>query len=108
MAEEDYVFVGDLAGEEIPVEGTLSRVVYRGEGLRVVVFAFDAGQELSEHTSAYPAIVQVLSGKLLLTMGGDVVTMEPGDWAHMAADLPHSLEALEPTVMLLTLLRGPG
>ncbi|NND03248.1 MAG: hypothetical protein HKN91_10715, partial [Acidimicrobiia bacterium] len=46
----------DLAAEvEIPTEGTLSKVIYKDDQVRLVLFAFDAGQELTEHTAAIPA-----------------------------------------------------
>lgn len=100
-----HTFLPDLvATTEIPAEGTLSKVVYKDDQIRVVSFAFDEGQELTEHTAALPAIVQVLSGHLRLTMGSETFDAKPGDWARMAAGLPHSVEALEPSVMLLTLL----
>ncbi len=101
--------IADLAAEvEIPQDGTLSRVLYTDDQIRVVVFAFDAGQELTEHTAAAPAVVEVLSGRLRLTLGPDVVEAGPGSWAHMPARLPHAVVALEPSVMLLTLLRTGG
>ncbi len=101
-----HTFLAELTTSmEIPTEGTLSKVVYKDDSVRVVTFAFDRDQELTEHTAAMPAIVQVLSGRLRLTMGTDTVEVRPGDWAHMTAGLPHSVAALEPSVMLLTLLR---
>ena len=101
-----HTFLPDLpATIQIPKEGTLSKVVYKDDRIRVVLFAFDRAEELTEHTAAMPAIVQVLSGRLRVTMGKATVEMGPADWAQMAANLPHSVEALEPSVMLLTLLR---
>ncbi|MCP3937203.1 MAG: cupin [Actinomycetia bacterium] len=106
MTEGPTIFA-DLAAEvEIPQDGTLSRVLYKDERLRLVVFAFDAGQELTEHTAAVPAVVQVVRGRLLLTVGADEVAANPGAWIRMPADAPHSVRALEPSVMLLTMLPG--
>lgn len=104
MSDDTTVFI-DLVGEvEIPEDGTLSRVLYKDPSLRLVVFAFDAGQELTEHAAAVRAVVQVLRGRLQLTLGSEEVTGEPGGWFRMPADLPHSVRALEPSVMLLTML----
>jgi quercetin dioxygenase-like cupin family protein len=90
----------------VPVspDGTLSRVLHTDGDLRLVGFSFDTGQELTEHAAARPAIVQVLSGRLQMTLGAKQVEVGPGDWVHMPARLPHALVALEPTVMLLTML----
>lgn len=96
----------DVAQEvEIPVDGTLSRVLYRDDQVRVVVFAFDEGQELTDHTASKPAIVQVVSGRIRLALDGEPVELGPGSWVRMAPNLTHSVLALEATVMMLTLLR---
>lgn len=105
---DNATFFTDIAAEvEIPPNGTLSRVLYKDERLRLVVFAFDAGQELTEHTASVPAVVQVVRGRLDLTLGTEEVTAEQGTWIRMPASLPHSVRALEPSIMLLTML-PPG
>ena len=107
MGEAGQSQVMDLISEvEIPKDGTLSRVVYKDEAIRVVVFAFDESQELTDHTAAKPAIVQVLSGRIRLDLDGDSVELGPGTWVRMEAHLTHAVLALEPTVMVLTLLTG--
>jgi len=99
--------IADLAAEVVvPVDGTLSRVLYKDDNLRLVLFAFDANQELTEHTAAMPAVLQVITGSARLTLGADVTTATPGTWVHMPAHLPHSVFALEPTVLLLTMIRN--
>lgn len=104
-AEPPASVVLDIAEEiAIPVEGTLSQVLYRDDLIRVVVFAFDEGQELTDHTAAKPAIVQVVSGRIRLDLDGDPVELGPGSWVRITAHLTHAVHALEPTVMLLTLL----
>lgn len=56
-------YVADLASLiEIQPESTVSRVVMREDGLRVVLFGFDKDQALSEHTAAMPVTIQVLEG----------------------------------------------
>jgi quercetin dioxygenase-like cupin family protein len=90
---------------EIPDEGTLSRTLHAGDDVRVVVFGFAAGEELSEHTASRPAVIQVIRGELELTLAGEAVTAGPGAWVHMTAGLRHAVRAVTPAVMLLTLLR---
>ncbi|MCC7076906.1 MAG: cupin domain-containing protein [Acidimicrobiia bacterium] len=101
-----YTYLENVAdGIEIPAAGTLSRTLYKDDDMKVVVFAFDSGEELSEHTSSSPAVIQVLRGHLRLTLDGEVVEAASGSWVHMTAGLRHAVRAAEPTVMLLTLLR---
>jgi quercetin dioxygenase-like cupin family protein len=80
--------------------------VFDNDELRVVVFAFDRGQELSEHAATTPAVVQVISGRLRITLDDVDHEIHPGSWVHMEAHVNHSVVALEPSVMLLTLQRG--
>lgn len=85
--------------------GVASRVLARTGGGNVTLFAFDAGQGLEEHTSPFDALVIVLEGAMMLTIGGAAVRATPGTIVRMPADVPHALEAPEPTRMLLVMLR---
>jgi hypothetical protein len=60
---------------EIQPEATVSRTVLQAEGARVVLFSFDAGQVLTEHTAAVPALLQVLDGHLRITADGRTVDL---------------------------------
>lgn len=91
---------------EIPKNGTLSRVVFNADGLRVVLFAFDTGEQLTDHAATVPAVVQVIKGRLEMTLGDQTVEIDPGSWVHMDAHLIHALVALEPSVVILTLQRS--
>ena len=105
-----YTMLTDLAHQvETPADGTLSRTIYQDERLKVVLFSFSAGQELSEHTASTPAIMHFLAGDAELTLGNDEVAAGAGSWVYMPAQLPHSIRAKSPVVMLLTLLKSsPG
>ena len=99
--------LADLAATlEIPEQGTLSRVLYSDDQIRVVGFAFDEGQELTEHTATVPVIVQVVSGRFRFVATEGEWEIGPDSWVHMVADEPHSVYALEPSRLLLTLLRS--
>lgn len=91
---------------EIPADSIVSRTLYSDEQVKVVLFGFAAGQELSEHTASTPAIIHVLQGEATLTLGGDTRVAGPGTWVHMPARLPHAVVARTPVMMLLLLLRG--
>jgi quercetin dioxygenase-like cupin family protein len=87
--------------------GIASRVLARTAGGNVTLFAFDAGQGLTEHTSPFDALVMTLDGSLTLTIGGQIVHATPGTIVRMPADVPHAVEAPQPSLMLLTMLREP-
>jgi quercetin dioxygenase-like cupin family protein len=102
-----YAYTADLATliPEIPPDSILSRTFYEDEQLKAIVFAFAAGQELSEHTASHPAI-HILRGEADLTLGGDSKAGVPGTWIHMAAHLPHTVVARTPVIMLLLMLKS--
>lgn len=103
----NYTLIADLVKEaEIPVNGIISRAIYQDERVKAVLFGFDTGQELSEHTAAVPAILSMIKGEAQLTLGNDTMDVAAGAWVHMPGHLPHSVRAKTPVVMLLLLLRG--
>jgi quercetin dioxygenase-like cupin family protein len=83
----------------------VSRTIAKAKGGSVTLFAFDAGQELSEHTAPFDAFVQVLDGAVELTIGGEKVVARTGETVRMPAGVPHAVRALEPFKMLLTMVR---
>ena len=89
-------------------QGIASRVLAKTSGGNLTLFAFDAGQGLSEHTAPFDALVMVLEGALIVTIGGTEVRATPGTVVRMPADVPHALEAPEPARMLLVMLREPA
>jgi quercetin dioxygenase-like cupin family protein len=89
---------------EVAPESTVSRTVLKAEGGRVVLFAFDAGQELTEHTAAVPILLQVLDGRLRVGADGQQVVLAPGGLVHIGSRVPHDVLALEPARMVLTML----
>jgi len=86
--------------------GIVSRTILEGEGGSVTVFAFDAGQSLSEHTAPFDALVQVIDGKAHLHIGGRRVCATAGQIVLMPANVPHAVEAPERFKMMLTMLRS--
>ena len=81
---------------------TVSRTVMQKTGGNVVLFSFDTGEELSEHTAAMPVFVQTLKGRLKVTGNGRTVELVPGGLAYFPTRIPHAIYAEEPSVMMLT------
>jgi quercetin dioxygenase-like cupin family protein len=74
--------------------------------MRVILFGFDTGEELSEHTASVPAVLQIVKGEVELTLGEDTFPASAGAWAHMPANLKHGIIAKTPVVMLLIMAKG--
>ncbi len=89
---------------EVASGSTVSRTVLKAEGARVVLFSFDEGQELTEHTAAVPILLQVLDGRLRVGADGEHVELSPGGLVHIGSRVPHEILALEPSRMALTML----
>jgi quercetin dioxygenase-like cupin family protein len=106
----------ELLGKVVPLaslveyqkDAIVSRTLLRTDAGHVVLFAFDAGQELSEHTSPYKVMVLGVEGEADFTLSGETFKLRAGDLLLMAPNAPHSLKALTPFKMLLVLIRGEG
>ena len=84
----------------------VSRTLADNESGTVTLFAFDAGQGLSEHTTPFDALVHIVDGTAELTIGGEPIAASAGQIVLMPANIPHALKALEPFKMLLIMLRS--
>ena len=101
-----YTHIPNLADPaNIPAEGILSRTVFNDDQLKVVLFGFSVGEELSEHTASMPAIIQIIAGEARLTLAGDTFDASAGTWMQMPAQMPHSLYAKTPVIMLLLMMK---
>jgi len=87
-------------------DAVVSRTIAKTRVGTMTLFAFDAGQELSEHSAPYDAFVHVLDGEAALTIGGKPVTAHAGELVVMPADVPHAVKAHKRFKMLLTMLRA--
>lgn len=107
MSEPTYSFYPDLAAEaSMPSRGIHSQTLSDADGVELVLFALAAGERLSEHTAARPAIIHVLSGEGELTVAGDDHAVGSGSWMRMATRTPHALVARTDLVFALYLLPG--
>lgn len=80
--------------------------ITKSDGGNVTLFAFDAGQELSEHTAPYDALVHILDGEAEVRISGVPYLLAAGDAILMPANEPHALKAVKPFKMLLTMIRA--
>lgn len=84
----------------------VSRTLVKRSTGTITVFAFDAGQGLSEHTAAFDALVQILEGEAEITISGNAFRLQNGDAILLPAHQPHAVAALSAFKMLLTMIRS--
>jgi quercetin dioxygenase-like cupin family protein len=104
----------DLA-KEVPVDlknhisyaedSVVSKTLVNKKTGTLTLFAFDEGQELSEHTAPFDAVVQVLDGHAGLTIDGRKISVQTGQLIIMPANVPHAVYATHKFKMLLTMIR---
>ena len=98
-----YTYIADLAERlpEIPSDSIVSRGLPCEGPVKLTIFGFAPGQELTEHTSSRFAILHVLAGEANVTLGGDAHTAQAGTFVTMPPSLPHSIVAKTATTLLL-------
>lgn len=84
----------------------VSRTLIKREMGTVTLFAFDAGQELSEHTAPFDALVHMLEGEAEVILGGTPHRLGAGQAILMPAHVPHAVKAPQRFKMLLVMVRG--
>ena len=91
---------------EYSKDSIVSKTILDKSAGTITLFAFDKGQKLSEHTTPYDAVVQVLDGHGQLTIDGQDKHVTAGEIIIMPGNVPHSVTAQEKFKMLLTMIRA--
>lgn len=86
----------------------VSRTLIKKVTGTLTLFAFDRGEELSEHSTPHDAVVQVLDGTGLITIGGEGHGVSAGEALLLPANVPHAVRAETPFKMLLVMIREPA
>ncbi len=100
----DYVLVPNLLTEKaIPEKGIVKHTLHDDASLRMILFAFAAGEELAVHSAPAPATMVFLEGEATVGLGDDRKELAAGALVHMEAKLPHSIVSKTPVRMLLSI-----
>ena len=86
-------------------DAVVSRTLIKSDAGTVTLFAFDKGQELSEHTAPFDALVHVLDGEAEIRLDQEVYVVKAGELLIMPANEPHALQAVESFKMLLIMIK---
>ncbi len=86
-------------------DGIVSKRIIQKPTGNITLFAFDKGQELSEHTAPFDALVQVIEGKATIIINKKPFELSQGQSIIMPANNPHAVKAIDRFKMLLTMVK---
>jgi quercetin dioxygenase-like cupin family protein len=89
-------------------EAVVSKTLVKKSTGTITLFAFDKGQELSEHTAPFDAVVEIVDGEAEVIVGGTSLIVKAGEMVIMPANIPHAVKAPKRFKMLLTMIREKG
>lgn len=105
-----YINKSEIFGLKQTVEyaagAIVSKTIIKKETGNITLFAFDKGQELSEHTAPFDAMVYVMDGKVNITIDKKPFSLGQGDAIIMPANIPHALKAVEKFKMMLIMIKS--
>ena len=84
----------------------ISKIILKKVTGNVTLFSFDKGQELSEHTAPFDALVQVIEGFAKIIINGESIVLTSGQSVIMPANIPHAVAAVEKFKMILTMIKS--
>ena len=90
---------------EYAVGSVVSKTLLKQTAGNITLFAFDAGQELSEHTAPFDALVYIVDGEAEISLDKNISTVRAGQFIIMPAQVPHALKADRKFKMLLVMIR---
>jgi quercetin dioxygenase-like cupin family protein len=91
---------------EYSPSGIISKQIVRNDAGKVTLFSFDEGQSLSEHTSSFDEIIQIIEGEANVIINGKENSVHSGEAVIMPANVPHALKAVKKFKMILITIKG--
>lgn len=108
MAEEDPTM--QIANLENSIvyqrDSVVSKTIIGKKTGTVTLFAFDAGQGLSEHTAPFDALVYGVDGEAEITVASKHLALKKGDIVILPANIPHAVKPLGQFKMLLVMIKS--
>lgn len=106
-ASADSDVVNLSSALEYQPSSVISRVLLKNAGGTITLFAFDAGEGLSEHKTPYDAFLNVVEGSVRIRIADADHTLSAGDSIILPANIPHAVDALTQFKMLLVMIKAP-
>jgi len=84
----------------------VSQQITKNKAGNITLFAFAEGQQLSEHSAPFDAVIQVVDGMAEIHIAGEPHQVQAGEMIILPANIPHAVYATTAFKMLLTMIRG--
>ena len=85
--------------------GVVSKPIIQRKVGNVTLFAFDKGQQLSEHTAPFDALINIIDGTGEILINKKPFKLKAGESIIMPANVPHAVNAVEKFKMVLTMIK---
>jgi len=86
--------------------GIVSKEFIHSAAGSITLFAFDQGQQLSDHIAPFDAVIQVLEGTAEIMIEGELYHPTAGQMLIIPQGALHAVNAPQPFKMMLTMIRG--
>jgi quercetin dioxygenase-like cupin family protein len=86
--------------------GIVSRTILNRDSGNITLFAFDAGQELSEHTTPFEAMLYIFEGEAQISIQSNQHKLKAGHIIQMPANIPHAVKAIQRFKMMLVMFQA--
>ena len=108
MNENEYLYSPSELEKLIDYQtaSVVSKTIIKQPMGTVTLFAFDKGEELSEHTTPFDALVYLVDGEAEITIAGKTNTVKKSEMILMPANKPHALKASVRFKMMLVMIKG--
>jgi len=93
-------------GIEYADNSIVSKTILKKATGNITLFAFDKEEGLSEHTTPHQALLQILDGSALITIGGVPNILQTGQCIILPSNVPHAVKANERFKMMLTMIKS--
>lgn len=95
----------DVIGRAEPFENRpRATIVHNDATTKIVAFEFGEGHELGDHAAHHAVLIQILRGRVEFGLPDRTIDLGPGEILHLTPKLRHSVRALEPTTLTVTML----
>lgn len=91
---------------EYQEQGIVSKQLTMNSAGNITLFAFDKGQEISEHSADFDAVIHIIEGEAEIRIDGKAYQLQAGQMIIMPAKIPHAVKSITAFKMLLIMIRG--